>query len=251
MRSLTISDQAFLGQRRNYQTEVLQDSPAGFWMLDETSGTSALDSSGNARHGTYQAGFTLAQSGPGSNIPNAVALTGEASGTGLVEFPNSATISLTSDFTVGLFVKFDATITSGFWNLLSLVDASEWSQPLQLSAGKSGSPAKNQVAFRVGNGVGYGETTVVSPSDDLGTTWHHVAFRCSGTTYSVLLDGTQIDSGTSSQIRGNSGYVMRLGRRTASSGQRGRTGKYAGLYVHGSALSDSRIAAHASAGLAP
>lgn len=41
-----------------YITAVLADSPLGYWRLGESSGTTANDSSGNARHGTY-AGSTL------------------------------------------------------------------------------------------------------------------------------------------------------------------------------------------------
>lgn len=244
-----MSDQALVGSHRSYAGEVLTDAPAGLWMLNESSGSTAVDQSGNARHGSYQAGYTLAQPGPGS-VTKSVALTGEASGTGLVDFPNSAASSLTSDFTVGMLVKFDATVTSGVWNLLSLVDATEWSQPLQLSAGKTGAPASNLLTFRVGNGY-MSETVVVSPAADLGTSWHHVAFRAAGTTYTVFLDGVSIGSSTSSQARSNSGSVFRLGRRTPSSEQRGRSGKFAGLYICPAALADPRIAAHSAAGLAP
>lgn len=35
-----------------YDAEILVDNPAGYWKLDETLGTTCLDSSGNARHGT-------------------------------------------------------------------------------------------------------------------------------------------------------------------------------------------------------
>lgn len=38
----------------SYSSEVLADSPWGYWKLDESTGaTTATDSSGNARHGTY------------------------------------------------------------------------------------------------------------------------------------------------------------------------------------------------------
>lgn len=42
-----------------YQSEVLADSPYFCWPLDETSGTTATDVSGNARHGTYSGTYTL------------------------------------------------------------------------------------------------------------------------------------------------------------------------------------------------
>lgn len=38
---------------------IMADTPQGFWMLDETSGTVATDSSGNNRHGTYTGTYTL------------------------------------------------------------------------------------------------------------------------------------------------------------------------------------------------
>lgn len=44
-----------------YSAEVLADSPVGYWKLDETSGTSAADSSGSAFNGTYTGGVTLNQ----------------------------------------------------------------------------------------------------------------------------------------------------------------------------------------------
>lgn len=42
----------------SYDSEVAADSPAVYWKLQETSGTSATDSSGNARTGTYNGTVT-------------------------------------------------------------------------------------------------------------------------------------------------------------------------------------------------
>lgn len=39
--------------------QIMQDSPAGYWPLDETSGTTAFDRSGNGRNGTYTGAVTL------------------------------------------------------------------------------------------------------------------------------------------------------------------------------------------------
>jgi RHS repeat-associated protein len=47
----------------HYQQLVLGDAPLGYWPLDETSGTSAADASGNSNNGTYSGTYTLAQSG--------------------------------------------------------------------------------------------------------------------------------------------------------------------------------------------
>lgn len=46
----------------SYQSEVLADTPWLYWRLDDTSGTTAADTSGNGRTGTYSGSPTLAQS---------------------------------------------------------------------------------------------------------------------------------------------------------------------------------------------
>jgi hypothetical protein len=47
-----------------YNSEVLADSPWGYWELPETSGTTLADSSGNSRTLTISGSPTLAQTGP-------------------------------------------------------------------------------------------------------------------------------------------------------------------------------------------
>ena len=46
-----------------YSQTVLADNPLAYWRFEESSGTQALDSSGNARHGTYQGGVALGSAG--------------------------------------------------------------------------------------------------------------------------------------------------------------------------------------------
>lgn len=46
-----------------YDSTILADAPAGYWKLDETSGTTAADSSGNGRDGSYVASPTLSAGG--------------------------------------------------------------------------------------------------------------------------------------------------------------------------------------------
>jgi len=42
----------------SYQLKVIKDTPIGFWPLDETSGTTALDASGCGNNGTYHGSLT-------------------------------------------------------------------------------------------------------------------------------------------------------------------------------------------------
>jgi len=47
----------------SYASEVLADAPLLYWRLDDPSGTTATDLSGNGRNGTYGSGVTLNQAG--------------------------------------------------------------------------------------------------------------------------------------------------------------------------------------------
>ena len=49
-----------------YSTEVLADSPYAYWKLNEPSGTTATDYSGNGRNLTYNGTYTLNQTGLGT-----------------------------------------------------------------------------------------------------------------------------------------------------------------------------------------
>ena len=59
-----------------YAATVLADSPQIFYRLNETSGTTAFDSSGNAYSGVYQGGVTLGVPGATSGGATAVTLNG-------------------------------------------------------------------------------------------------------------------------------------------------------------------------------
>ncbi|MBI2606974.1 MAG: LamG domain-containing protein, partial [Deltaproteobacteria bacterium] len=64
----------YLGEKaeQSYSQAVLADNPVGYWRLNETSGTSASDSSGNAQTGTYTNSPTLGQTGAYSSVDSNV-----------------------------------------------------------------------------------------------------------------------------------------------------------------------------------
>src|ERR1700677_1778737 len=57
-----------------YQSTVLADSPTFLWLLNETSGTTAADASGNGNAGAYTGGCTLGLSAPSGVTTRAGAL---------------------------------------------------------------------------------------------------------------------------------------------------------------------------------
>ena len=86
-----------LRQHPSYKDLVMSYSPLAYWRLNETSGTTASDTSGNSRTGTYAGGYTLSQSGALSgSVDTAVKFNGT---TGRVNI-SSLTASTASDYTV-------------------------------------------------------------------------------------------------------------------------------------------------------
>ena len=90
---------------KNYADEVLADSPVARWKLDETTGTTAVDSvAGN--NGTY-AGATLNQA-PLINAGTAVLFSGSGSG---ITVPDATALDLGSAFTLRAWVKTSSAAT--------------------------------------------------------------------------------------------------------------------------------------------
>lgn len=77
----------------SYYDLVMSHSPLGYWRLGETSGTTAADSSGNGRAGTYTGTYTLNRP---SLIPSDTAngALGCGAGTGYVNVPAGTAIPL-------------------------------------------------------------------------------------------------------------------------------------------------------------
>jgi hypothetical protein len=85
-----------------YSQTVLVDNPIGYWRLDETAGTTANDSSGNGRNGTYTGGFTLNQPGAISSGDPAVLLNGSG---GRIDNILGTAFNLPNNFSVEAWVK--------------------------------------------------------------------------------------------------------------------------------------------------
>lgn len=233
-----------------YATEVLADSPKLFLKLNETSGTSAADSSGLGHNGTYGAGATLNQPGT-TGDPPAVALDGTIS-TGYVEVANHADLNPTAALTVEVWVKGFYAFPSGD----SLLVAKDGQYRLTYDGGSNGLlkwvvwvGAAQQVltwtAFL---------STGSSPYDlrsDNG--WHHIVgtFDDALDVQSLYVDGVLRATRTQAGPLSTTTNVLRLGR---GSGGAGNVNSVAGYWdecaVYATALSTARVELHHKAGKA-
>lgn len=100
-----------------YFTEVMADQPAGYWRLNDASGPTALDSSGNGRHATYIGGVTRMVAGA---LPTGDPAARFDGATGYVQLPG--TWGGGTEATVEAWVNTETPITGDFQSIVSTPD---------------------------------------------------------------------------------------------------------------------------------
>ena len=173
-------------------------APLTLWLtLDETTGTAAADSSGNANNGTYTGGPTLGAAAPcnlGAYFP---------SDGKFVIAPASATLNAlgvsNADFSVAFWVK-PSTATGGWRPLLH-----KGSTDNERGPGVWLNPGSNRVHFRVSTTANWNEGT--DSVADLPTgAWSHIACVKAGNKWRCYVNGVLDTEFTlSADTTGNNG----------------------------------------------
>ena len=223
---------------KTYNEEVLLDSPVARWRLDETTGTTAVDSVGG-NNGTY-AGATLNQA-PLINAGTAVLFSGSGSG---ITVPDAAALDLSTNFTLRAWVKTTSSAAMtlyekgkygstwpGYW--LKILAGGTVS--CEVRSGNADTPkAVSTTTVTVNNGVRHMIDAV---------------FVGSGT-LKIYIDGVERASVSHSIASAwNTATALYIG--TRSGGGEAYAGTLDELALFASALSAARITAHYNAGIAP
>lgn len=207
---------------------ILADSPLWFIKSDETSGTTMVDSSGNARDGTYTGTPTL-------------------SATGLVsDGGTSVTYNGTTQYGTVAFDTWLAGLTA--FTIIAVVKSSATSGSIVAREGTS-----TQVAFRLGMTGGKAFVAATTGGSEVLCTGavtvnnnarHLLAGVWTGGQLRTLVDGTLDNTATKTGSLVTTPTNLHVGQRGNDSFWAG-TLDYAALF--GTALSDARIAAYAAA----
>lgn len=216
-----------------YSAEVLADSPLLYWRLGDASGTTATDSSGNGRHGTYGGSPTLGTTG---------LLTGDSdTAVSFDGVDDAATYS-------GTILTTASTVTVEAWakaaavaNQDTLLEVSGTNVSVRWLIG----PTAAQT-FAIVNPAGSGQATIALPAVISDGVRHHLVITYSDTTdtASVYVDGSLVATGSISGTVTLS--EVSLGRRVDTTDPSVVTIDEFAIYR--TALSSTRVAAHYTAG---
>ncbi len=219
-----------------YSSEVLADSPLAYWRLADSSGTTAVDSAGSSRDGTYSGTYTLNQ---------ASLLTGDSNAAtyfegGEVLAPSAAWMD-TDHVTFEAIVKPTGVGASG----------TRW------IGGRDHNGGTSDLAWRLDYASGKfraicildGSTTlrvVTGTTTIVVDTTYHVALTYDGTALRLYVNGAS--EGTPVAVSG----VIKKTARPINIGRSGTDAAWVAGYldelaVYGTALSPARILAHANA----
>jgi hypothetical protein len=229
-----------------YSDEVLADSPVGYWNLDEVAGTTMNDSSGNSYDGTYNNGFTLAQS-PLISTGNSVLFDGVA-GTGATVDGTHIPLQIAGDVTLEAWVNLDGDIP--FAQNQHIVQCSGTNSDASANDNFLYSMAIDDLtgAMYIFTESGLGVNQTVSSTHLITNGTHHivivrdataktVTFFDNGVEYDTIVYATNADGGSLAKIR------------IADSAGAGETdGVVDEVAVYDSQLSALRILAHYNAG---
>lgn len=232
-----------------YQSTVLADTPYAYWPLDETSGTTANDASGNGRNATYTGGFTLNSETTGRG--RAAAFDGTSG------YVNKAATSDNWQFTtwtLECWAKFPS-IPSVDQPICLITPSFPGTGPLNMAMGlNTNGPGLGNVGkfsgglFTAGNWA----TAVYGTAITAGV-WHHYVCRFTTPTIGVdlFLDGVKVSGFTTIKTTDvptspPSIYLAHRWDTASSPFFTAVTMQHAAIYNY--AVSDSRIAAHFSGG---
>jgi RHS repeat-associated protein len=232
---------AYQWQRCNsYSAAVLADQPVGYWRLNEQSGTTANDSSGNSLAGTYTSiGAGLGADGALSGCDpsnSAASFNGSSS---YVSVPNASQLDIGGPSTVEAWFKGPGSAPSANEYLVNR--GSPYDYIVYIDTG-------GHVAFQADTSAGalifnFSGSTVVT-----GGGWYHLAATWDGSTARIFINGALDASKTASGTPNTGAGGLYVGR-ADSAASNYVNGTVDEVAVYNKALTPTQVATHYQAAL--
>lgn len=200
-----------------WTTAVAATSPYGWWKLDEASGTSAADSSGNSRTATYDGAASI-------TYQVATSIPGDSGGTGITITANSAS-------NVRFGASFNRRSVTQMVTLKSSTD-----QTGRLFEGSSSSRLLLQATQCVAD-IGTASVTLAyDPSALFDGNAHLIVWVCNTTETSLWVDGVEVATGSHADAGGTISTCRMKGNATGPA-----SGNWDDYAIWTSVLSDTQI----------
>jgi fibronectin type 3 domain-containing protein len=220
------------GSTTPYAKAIIADGPSLYWRLDEQSGTTALDLSGNGDNGTYGSGDTLGVPGAISDgsSPADTAMSTDGTDSGVMvsqsQTPSPTTFSLEAWFKTNQA----AGKIIGFGDSSSATGSGSYDKHIYFDAGN--------LNFGVWNGV---EDVISTPATSLANgQWHHVVATQGPSGMDLYVDGSLVASGPVTTNQSYNGY-WHVGGDTGWGSVSDFTGSIDEVAVYPYALSASQV----------
>lgn len=219
-----------------YSAAVLADSPVGYWRLDETSGTTAADSSGNGYDGTYVNTPTLNQTS--AITGNAAVLLARASSE-RVNLGTPAALNITGQITLECLYKPTTFPSSGQIHLLigHGYNGTNTGYFLYLDGTSS--------KVIVGSFNGSSHFAEVAWAGWVAGAWRHLAAGYDGSNWKIFFDGVEAVS----TARGTGAVASSAGSDIGAQDNNGTPANFADgvideVAIYNTWIGATRIAAH-------
>jgi hypothetical protein len=226
-----------------YKAQVLGDVPLGYWRLDETSGTSMADSSGNSHTGTMSgANFLLNQPGAIPSEPSAKSVKWTTGGATYVQVTQATWMDTTAAASWEYWIKPLSNVTNqGIFSRWSNLNGAgnDWIFWFNTS---------NQLEAVVT--IGGASKTIAMNLPQVGL-WTHVALTYDGANLLLYCNGVLVTTLAATGSIATATSDIAIGTYQANGSNIGLQNHYMDeVAFYGTALSAARIAAHYAAATA-
>jgi Concanavalin A-like lectin/glucanases superfamily len=229
----------------NYTTTVRGDFPFLYWRLNEASGTTAADSSGNGRTGLYQGSVVFSQAGAIAGDTNkAVRLAGTSGTDGYVTPQSTTAVTNPVTFAVELWFKTASTTGGkliGFGRARTGTSTTYDRHVYMTNAGR--------LVFGVWTGQATAITTTASYNNNV---YHHVVGTMGPGGMALYVDGALVGTNPNTVAQSYNGYWRVGGDQLNGWPSRPTSLFFKGIVdeaaVYPTALSASQVSAHFTRG---